>query len=35
MAEVFSMTQDVFFNESLEEGKRGELAVKKLLEDRG
>lgn len=34
-AEVFSMTQDVFFNELLEEGKRGEVAVKKLLEDRG
>lgn len=29
------MTQDVFFNESLEEGRRGEVAVKKLLEDRG
>lgn len=34
-AEVFSMTQDVFFNELLEEGRRGEVAVKKLLEDRG
>lgn len=34
-SEVFDMTQDVFFNELLEEGKRGELAVKKLLEDRG
>lgn len=34
-AEVFDMTQDVFFNESLEEGRRGEVAVKKLLEDRG
>lgn len=30
-----SMTQDVFFNELLEEGRRGEVAVKKLLEDRG
>lgn len=29
------MTQDVFFNELLEEGRKGELAVKKLLEDRG
>lgn len=29
------MTKDVFFNELLEEGRRGEVAVKKLLEDRG
>ena len=29
------MTQDVFFNELLEEGRRGEVAVKKLLENRG
>ena len=29
------MTKDVFFNELLEEGRKGEMAVKKLLEDRG